>query len=327
MNKNLLIVWLISLLSLATVAVGAEERPAPPVNVAVSVTPLSAPFLLADDYGDFAAEGLEVRLHEVIGGHRTARMLFDGEADIATSSEVVAMFNSFKRRDFRLFCTFVSSTNDVKLLTRSDSGIDAIEGLAGHRVGTVTGASAHFFLDEVAALSGVDPARLEVIHIAPEETGDALIRGRVDAVAMWEPWIHLARQRFGPAVRLLPHDRPYIETFNALVMEGYARDHPQVLEKVTRALIRAVQRLRAQPQPSIARVAARLKMNPAVVAAVWRDLDFDVTLNQSLLNTMESEARWAIDRKLVDGDTLPNYLDLLYLPALRRVAPEKVGIF
>ena len=117
----------------------AEEKA---VTVAMSLTPLSAPFIVADDRGYFAKNGLNVTIKDFVGGHRSIKAVFDGKADIATSSEVVVMFNSFKRSDFTIVCTFVTSDNDVKIITRKDTGIRVVQDLVGHRVGTVTGASA-----------------------------------------------------------------------------------------------------------------------------------------------------------------------------------------
>ncbi len=297
-----------------------------PVRVMMSVTPLSAPFIIAEKNGYFREHGLDVRIKEIIGGHRAAKALFNGDADIATTSEAVVMFNSFKRTDFQILCTFVRSTNDVKLLARADTPIHTVEDLAGHKVGTVKGASAHFFLDEVLALSGVDPTTLEVVHVSPEQTTQALMEGRIDAVAAWEPWNHLARQKMGEQVRLIPHDRPYIETFNAIVSRDFARRHPHVMQQLIRALIQAVDYINAHPQGAVQQVAERLKMDIPTIEALWVDLEFEVTLKQWLISTMESEARWALGRKAVEGE-MPNYLEYLYLPALQQVAPDKIGVY
>ena len=64
------------------------------VRVAMSLTPLSSPFIIAKEKGYFKELGLEVEIIKVKGGNLALKTVFDGHADIATSSEAVVMFNS-----------------------------------------------------------------------------------------------------------------------------------------------------------------------------------------------------------------------------------------
>ena len=60
-------------------------------GIAMSVTPLSAPFIIAQAKGYFVEQGLlNVTIHEVIGGYRALRAILQGEADIATASDLSA---------------------------------------------------------------------------------------------------------------------------------------------------------------------------------------------------------------------------------------------
>ena len=98
---------------------------AAPLVLALSKTPLSLPFYVAERHGLFAAEGLELQIREVIGGHRALQQVLAGQADLATCSEAVVMFTSFQSRDFALLASFVTSTDDVKLVAGPGSGIAA----------------------------------------------------------------------------------------------------------------------------------------------------------------------------------------------------------
>jgi sulfonate transport system substrate-binding protein len=236
------------------------------------------------------------------------------------------MFNSFKRSDFLVFGTFVTSYNDIKIIARRESGIRQISDLVGRTVGTVTGASAQFFLDEALTLSGLDSTKVNVVHVHPEKTTSALNEGLVDAVVVWEPWVHLTMKELGNRVVLIPHNNFYLETFNALTTSSFAKDHPDVLDKVLHGLIQAVDFISKHPDEAQKIVAQYFKKDLSIIQATWKDFDFNVILEQWFLNTLESEARWAIERGLVAGDT-PNYLDFIHTHALRRVAKDKVNIF
>ena len=59
---------------------------------------------------------------------------------------------------------------------------------------------------------------------------------------------------------------------------------------------------------------------------LWPTFQFSVTLDQSLLLTLEDETRWAIKNKLTGRTNIPNYLYHIYLDALHAVTPEAVTI-
>lgn len=304
-------------------AVAAERQQ---VRVAMSLTPLSAPVIIAENKRFFGRHGLDVAITDVIGGLRAFKAVSQGKADIATASEAVVMFNSFRRADFAIICTFVTSDNDVKIITRKDTGIRTVGDLAGRRVGTVTGASAQFFLDETLFLAGVNSDRVEVVHVNPEQAPLSLAERKVDAVVIWEPLAYRTRVRLGANAVLVPHDKIYTETFNAVVPRAFAASHPQALEKFIRALVDAVRFIHDNPKQARQIVAARIKGDPRQIDAVWGDFNFDISLHQWLLTTLEKEARWAIRRKLVTARRIPNYLEFMDLRFLQRVRPTAVTV-
>lgn len=211
------------------------------IIIAVSVTPLSAPIIIADKQGYFANQGLDIRLDQYIGGMRTAKAMFESKADFATSSEVVVMFNSFTQNDFYIVSTFVESDNDVKLLTSKKTGIRSVTDLNNRRIGTINGtSSAHYFLDQVLLINGIDTGGKDIVKINPEDTSKVLLNRQVDAVASWEPFISMARSELGKNAVIVPHDKMYTETFNLIVKKDFVRKNPGVVEKILTALKQAV---------------------------------------------------------------------------------------
>ncbi len=49
-------------------------------------------------------------------------------------------------------------------------------------------------------------------------------------------------------------------------------------------------------------------------------------LDQTILMSLEDEARWAMREGLTDKKEIPNYLDFIYVDALEQVKPETVTI-
>lgn len=293
--------------------------------LATSHTALSLPIYVAEAQGYFAAEGVAVRVQDCVGGQRCLRRLFDGEVQLATVSELPVMFNSFERSDFAVVATFVTSARDVKLIARRSAGIAESAQLAGKRIGTVRGASAHYFLDAYLLFHDIDPRRIELVALPPERLGTALLRQEVDAIAIWEPYGWLAQRALGADARVLPSPRIYTESFNLVVDRRTLAAREDELVKLLRALERAQRHIREQPRQAQEVLKARLGIEQAFVEATWADFDFRLALDQSLISTLEGEARWALREGHVPaGHKAPNFLHVIEPGPLRRAVPGAV---
>lgn len=297
------------------------------LTLAVSRTALSLPLYVAEAEGFFAAEGVSPKLVECIGGQRCLRRLLDGAADLATASDLPVMFNSFARSDYAVVATFVSAANDVKLVARRSAGITAAAQLARKRVGTVKGASAHYFLDTFLLFHDVDPRLVQVVDMAPEQLAPALRNREVDAVAAWEPNAWLAVQAAGSDALVLPSPRIYTETFNLVASRRVLSEREDEVVRVLRALARAQRFIVARPREAKEILKRRLALDEGFVAWVWKDLDYRLGLEQSLITTLEAEARWALrEGHVAAGQAIPNYLRFVEPAPLRRAAPGEAPV-
>ena len=296
-----------------------------PLVISLSHTPLSLPFYVADSLGYFAAEGVKLKINNVIGGHRTLLNLLDGTADLATSSDVVVMFNSFKHSNFAVIATFVTSDDDTKIVTRTDTGISLPRHLAGKRVGTVIGGSCHYYLDMLLLMNGIDPKGVKLHNLQPEAMAEALKNGEVDAIAIWEPFPYKALKTV-PNAKVMVKSNAYRMTFNLIVHKKYLGVRDDELVKLLRALDRATQFINTQPQKAQAILCKRLQLDNGFVDWIWPSNNYRLTLDQSLLSTLEGEARWARQEGLAKGERSPNYLDFVYVKLLSKIRPAAVSI-
>jgi len=296
-----------------------------PLRISVSLTPLSLPFYVADSQGYFADEGVELKINDVIGGNRTMQQLCDGEADLATSSEAVVMFHSFKHDDFAVIASFVSSTDDVKIITHSDSGISHPKQLAGKRIGTVSGSASHYYLQTTLLFNGIDSKEVQVLDLQPENMSNALKNKELDAVAIWEPYPFMALKDVQDT-KMLNSSNIYRLTFNLIVHKKQLGSRDDDLVKILRALDRAELFINSQPLKAKDILLTRLKLDTSFIDWIWPSYIFKLSLDQSLLTTLESEARWAREAKLVKEDVFPNYLNYIYIEPLSKVNSSAVSI-
>jgi NitT/TauT family transport system substrate-binding protein len=169
-------------------------------------------------------------------------------------------------------------------------------------------------------------SEIELVDTGPSELPQALESGQVDAIVIWEPHADLARQLLGDAAIQLPSADIHRTTFNFVVMEEFTQTSPDVLVSFLRAIDKATAFVADHETESQAIVAEKLKLEKDAVTRFWPDFTFELSLDQSLIVTLEAEARWAMRNKLTTGSQVPNYLDYIYSAALEDVNPETIGI-
>lgn len=297
-----------------------------PIKVALSLTPLSSPLIIAHEKGYFKEQNLTVEFNKVIGGKRAANLLNNGKTDMATSSEAVVMFNSFKNQNFTVLSTFVNSNNDVKIITMKENGINSIDDLSDKRVGTILGTSAHFFLDYTIKAYDSNTTRMRVININPEDTFKVLQENTVDAVVSWEPYIYLAINKLGNKALILEHEKLYNETFNLLANKDWAKSNQGQIIAFLKALDKAISFIDKNTEQSQKMVASFLNKDISIIQSSWEDLDFSLSMHQWLLYLLDAESDWAIKGGFVQSKIKPDYLKLFMLEPLKKLKPEAVTI-
>lgn len=305
---------------------GAVPGPKTKLRIGVASLIVSAPVLIAQEKGMFSDAGLDVVFRPYPFGKMALDAMFAGEVDVATVAETPVVFSSFTRNDFTVIATFTSSYDDSKVIARADAGIAVPEDLKGKRIGTAFKTSAQFFSSVYLAEHAIEPGDVKLVDLAPAAMADALKRRAVDAVVIFEPYaIQVLQALDGKAFRL-PRSDLYRETFNLATMNAYARDNPQALTNLLGAIDKTARAMSRDRDESIGIVAKSLNVTTESIRPLWDDFTFSLTLEHSLLTTLEDQARWAIRNKLVDSAKPPNYLRFVDTTAMRAVNPAWLSI-
>lgn len=314
----------VALSAAALAADGAES-----LRIAASRAPVSLPLYVAQQQGFFAAEGLDVTIADCIGGTRCLKQLLGGGADVATTSEMPVVLHGFAHQDVAVIATVANATDNLKLIARKASGVVRGEQLDGRRIGVVAGTAAQYLLETHLLTIGVDPRHVTMVPIQAEETVEALRTGRVDAVAVWEPFGYAALHGGADGVDAvglrLPLTGGYIESYNLVASRRILGVRDAAVVKLLRAVERAEQFIQAHPADAQAVLRERLALDQHFVDWVWVGLGFRMSLDQSLLTTMETETRWAQREGHVPAGARPNVLTLVYPGPLKTFKPTAVG--
>ncbi len=307
------------------------QKPTVPVekiNFGVELSLLPAMVWVAERNGYFQEEGLDVNIKGFDSGRSAMSAMLDegAELDMVTVAQTPFVFNSFKRDDYAIIAVMVFSNNDVKVVGRKDRGIEAPSDLRGKRVGVTKGSTGHYVISLFLSKHGLTLSNVELVDLKATELPEALAAGKVDAICTWEPHVWKAKKLLGKNARVFLEPDIFREDFYFVVKKDFIKKHPEALKRFLRAMGKAEAFIGSNKEMAMTIVSERLNIDREFIASVWPDYSYQLLLDQTILMTLELEARWAIKNKLTDKAKVPNYLNFIYQDALKAVKPEAVTI-
>lgn len=279
---------------------------------------------LAQVQGLFAAEGLRdlVIVPCTSGGECVERML-KGEFQMTLASDTSAVVATQEGGLLDVVATTASSRTSNRIVARRGDDLRTPAQLRGKRVGYIAGTSSHYFTEAFLNFHGIDAREVRMVALDPRRAVDQLVNGEVDAAGLFHPQAPQALQRLGDNGQVFPTPPIYTVTINLLSLPSVG-DAP--LEQMLRALLRAEQYLKDQPEQARNDLSRQLGLSVPLVEGIVREFDFHVGLNQSLLVTLESQARWSRRSTLVDNRVAVDYFDRMRPAPLRRIDPRRVTL-
>lgn len=299
----------------------------PPESIAIGGPPLeiSALIYIADDQGFFRENGLNVTIRNYDTGASAANGLGAGEIDLATASESVLATNVLTNRPFRTVATIDKYEGNF-LIARKDRGIVKPSDLKGKKIGVVKGTTGEFYLGRFLELNGIPLTDVSIIDLKPAQMSDAITRGDVDAVLIWQPFANSIKTSLGPNAVLYPAQSGQVAFWQIIGRSTWLADHPALVDRFLSSLVRAEKFSTENPQTAKSIVQKRLQYDDAYITTVWPENQFSVSLDQSLILAMEDETRWMIQNNLTHAGTIPDFRNSIDMDSLDRIAPESVHI-
>jgi len=298
---------------------------ASPMVLAVSSGPVSLPIYVAESRGFFRDEGLELQLRDCASGRECYQWLADGRVDLATAAELLVVTGDAAHRELAIVATICASSSQIKLVARRSARISEAPQIRGRRVATVLGSSAQYFLDNWLVFNDIDPATVTVSGMPPDQLVPALQEHRVDAIAIWEPIAASAALALAGDAVTFATERVYTQHFSLVGARPTLERREADVARLLRALLRAQHAIQAEPAAARALLAERLHVPPAIAATMMESQDYRVRLDQSLVTTMQGEARW-VARNAGSGRASVDVLQDIAPGPLQRIDPDAVGL-
>ncbi|MFC7517333.1 ABC transporter substrate-binding protein [Herbaspirillum sp. GCM10030257] len=207
---------------------------------------------LAESMGLWKKEGLEPEFIRFQTGLELFQAMSGGSIDVLSTGAVLSNFPA--RGQGKVFLINDIEFATAQLWVHPDMGINKISDLAGKKISTTTGTTAHVFLDNALRANGVDPKGVEMVNQRMPDAVTAFISKAVPAVALWVPFNIQVRNRVPTAKMLTDASAYYPKT--AIVggwaaRNDYYEKNKDVLAKIVRVWAQANDAMVKNPDQSI----------------------------------------------------------------------------
>lgn len=190
-----------------------------------------------------------------------------------------------------LSCTLVQ-----EILVPKASAVHSPADLKGKKIAVLAGTSSHYGLLKILGQSGVKANEVEIIDMVPPDAKNAFETGKVDAWAVWPPWVE--QEEISGTGRTLGGGDAVIQSIMA-VRSGFAKGHPEALRKVVETLKRAKTWMQANPEEAQQIVSKELKVSLDVVKKAWPRHNWATSITDEVVADIEQKAKFLHEKHFI----------------------------
>ena len=221
-------------------------------------------YFWAQEKGYFTAENLDVTIDQGEGSAATVTRVMTGAYD-AGFGDANALIQTAAERpnEAPVMVYMIYSKAPFALLTKAASPIKAIKDLAGAKLGTPPGGASFKLLPLLARKNGIDPATINITQVAPNLQEQMLLQGQVDVIAIFTAtsYMNLVSLKLDPDkdFRWIYYADSGLDLYSngVMVSAKLAREKPEAVKGLVRAINRALKETVANPDAAIELLAAR----------------------------------------------------------------------
>lgn len=221
-------------------------------------------YFLAIDRGYFTQEKIDITIDQGDGSATAVTKVMAGAYQAAFGDLNAIIQNAAAKPGQAPVMVYqIYNRTPFALMTRAGSPIRTLKDLEGKNLGSPAGGAAMRMFAALADKNGVDASKVTWTNMAPNLQEQMLLRGQVDASAVFSvtSYMNLVAQKLDPDkdIRWFHYAEHGIELYSngILVSQQLAKDRPQVVAGLVRAVHKGLRDTLADPDAAIEALARR----------------------------------------------------------------------
>ncbi|QRM57592.1 aliphatic sulfonate ABC transporter substrate-binding protein [Sinorhizobium sp. BG8] len=252
---------------------------------------------------EFEKDGITITWVQSAGSNKALEFLNAGSLDFGSTAGAAALIGRINGNPVKSVYVY-SKPEWTALVTRADTGISKVTDLKGKSVAVTRGTDPHIFLVRALAEAGLNEKDVTLVLLQHADGKLALLRGDVDAWAGLDPLMASAEVEGGA---VLFHRNADNNSWGVLnVREEFAREHPDIVNRVIAAYEKARAEAIANPDQLKATLVEVTKLPDAVIARQLERTD----LSHSRIGDAQRATIEAAGLALQDAGVLPADVDV-----------------
>ena len=300
-----------------------------PLRLGMAMQPTSALLIIAEKKGFFQQQGLELEVVKFPSGKRA---LYNGllnddvDVDVISLNASPFVMAAFKYDELRTFSSIYIDDNTHAIVSRRDLGIHFPADLKGKKIATQEASAVHYFMHQFLIENGIGFDQVDIEFYKAEELVSKLVKGKIDAFSMREPYTSEAQQLLRDNAIVFKEEGVYTQIGLLVAKNDYIIKNRLVVYKMLRALKQAEDYFIKNKQQSLKIIAMYLGTEFNVFSDTFGQTEVKLGLDQLYIDVSEDFARWAIYKGYADAEKMPNFLEKVISSPLREVAPDVVTL-
>jgi NitT/TauT family transport system substrate-binding protein len=261
MKKNIKTITVLIILTILSIGIlflllNKKQKEKKPVRFGYLPLSSSLALYVAQENDFFDQENIKVELVKFESSNLMAEALISDsiDAEISASSFIMALLAQDEKTAFKIFMvnSFDKENYITALITKKDSNIENINDLKGKTIGCFPGATNKLYTKIYLEKYGAYDNKTSLVEIPPNLQLQALETGKVDALSTYEPFKSIGV--YTSQVKVLKTAPVETEVLNPWIAgtvsfnTNFLQKRPQEAEKIKKAMFKAVDLMRNNPQ-------------------------------------------------------------------------------
>ena len=294
---------------------GYAAEAAEPVPETITVTfvssPLNVPSIVEKNHGIFADTFAQIGVKEVAysdltSGADQTQALASGDIQflycVGATSVILAAAND---ADIRIISMYSRSPKSFCLFSADDS-IQSPEDLRGKTIAGPVGTILHELLVSYLATGDMTIEDVNFVNSSIPDALAALSGGSADCALLAGAAAYNAQ---AAGTHLVTNGEGLVEaTITCATTQEFYDAHKDVVDKFLEGQKAVLDYVDAHKDEAIAETAEFLDLDPAAVEEMYANYDFDMTIRDSDITSMENTVKFMLDAEMIENDVDVNAL-------------------
>lgn len=302
-----------------------------PVTIAESQGHGWALFYAADALKLWEKNGLKAEISRHTAGRLAMEAVMSSRANFCTATDSPFVLGTLRGHRMIAVADFTRSW-DLVVTVRTDRGIKDPKDLKGKTIATQFGTSGHYYLSRYLAAHGLSLADIKMMNVGGTDMVNAIVRGDIDGFAWNVRSGQVAQKQIPDLIKMLSNEGVTSSWSNhrlVLTNTDTVEKNPEAVRRMLRSLFDAETAMEKERTQIVDYVADLTKTSKQHTIDDFALSEFTVELSDKLLDSMVTNAKWAIEvgiSKAPKGDIRTLLRESIRDDFMRAVRPDRVKL-